>query len=62
MIKINIDEECETCPMIELETERTDISGYDEPDYYINTHHCKHEKFCDAVKKNWEKHHKEKTV
>ena len=50
---IEMEEECTTCPMIELGTTKMDIGSISMPKY-INVHDCTHRRFCKAVRKNWE--------
>ena len=53
---IEMEEECITCPMLSLETTG---SFYAENEEIYKVHQCEHLEFCKAVRKNWEKYHKE---
>ena len=56
---IEMEEECTTCPMIELTTHKLDVGSVRKP-MYINYHECEHLKFCKAVRENWEEWQKKR--
>lgn len=51
ILEIEMEEECLTCPMLELETEKI---YYDEMPLELY-HRCTHLDFCKSVRKNWDK-------
>ena len=52
VLQIELEEECISCPMLELETFRTTSGANMKPMVF---HRCKHLTFCQKVRENWEK-------
>ena len=53
---ITMEEECITCPKLSLVTDTIYMDN--KPFYHI--HQCEHLKFCQEVRKNWEKYQERK--
>lgn len=56
VFELEMDEECTTCPMLSLTTEKMCYESFDTTVIEtFSTHKCEHEDFCKAIRKNWEK-------
>ena len=53
VLEIIMEEECTTCPNLEMTTEKWDVGTIAEPRFVL-THECSHLDFCKTVRKNWE--------
>lgn len=55
-LKIEMEEECITCPKLSLETRHL----YANDSIFSTFHECSHIEFCKAVRENWEKYHRKR--